>query len=158
MHDNARSVSIKAPSPKIWIIEPKHDLRYASAPPGCACRTHFGCNLRCACVQCIFRLAKCDRNIARFFGNNERNDDWNVFSFGVTYDSVAQKWRILAMFGELLGRYYWDLKQRLKAKILNWVLLYNKVAVTRCELWPSKKASCAQLLRACGSCACGKSK
>ena len=29
----------------------------------CDCGTHFGSNLRCACVQCILRLAKCDQNI-----------------------------------------------------------------------------------------------
>ena len=56
--------------------------------------------------------------ISHIFGNNERNDDSNLRSFGVSYDSVAQKWRILAIFWELLGR-YWDLKQCLKAKILN---------------------------------------
>jgi hypothetical protein len=52
-------------------------------------------------------FAKCDRNIAHYFGNNERN--W--LSFGVSYDFVAQKWRI---FGILLGS-YWDLKQCLKS-------------------------------------------
>jgi hypothetical protein len=59
----------------------------------CACGTHFGSNLRCACVRRIFRLAKCDQNIAHYFGNNERN--W--LSFGLSYDFVAQKWRILAI-------------------------------------------------------------
>ena len=39
-----------------------------------------------------------------FFGNNERNDHGNLHSFGVNYDSVAQKWRILAIFQKLLGR------------------------------------------------------
>ena len=47
----------------------------------CVCGTHFGSNLRCACVRCILRLAKCDRNIAYYFGNNKRN--W--LSFGVPY-------------------------------------------------------------------------
>jgi hypothetical protein len=60
----------------------------------CVCGTHFGSNLRCECVRCILRLAKCDCNIANYFGNNERN--W--LSFGVSYDFVAQKWRILAIF------------------------------------------------------------
>ena len=64
----------------------------------CACGTHFGSNLRCACVRCILRLAKCDRNNADYFGNNERN--W--FSFGLSYNFVAKK-RILAIFGKLLG-------------------------------------------------------
>ena len=32
----------------------------------CACRTHFGSDLRCACVRCIFRLAECDHNIVNF--------------------------------------------------------------------------------------------
>ena len=40
-------------------------------------------------------------------------------------------------FGKLLGR-YWDLKQWLKAKILNQVLLYKKVAVARCDHQKSK--------------------
>jgi hypothetical protein len=73
----------------------------------CARGTHFGSNLRCVCERCILRLTKCDRNIAHYFGNNERN--W--LSFGVSYDFVAQKWRI---FGKLLGS-YWDLKQCLKS-------------------------------------------
>ena len=30
---------------------------------GYACGTHFGSDLRCACMQCIFRLAKCDRTL-----------------------------------------------------------------------------------------------
>jgi hypothetical protein len=55
-------------------------------------------NIRCACVRCILRLAKCDRNITHYFGNNERPVDENELSFGVSYDFVAQKWRILAIF------------------------------------------------------------
>ena len=40
------------------------------------------------------------------------------WQFIVSYAFVAQKWRFLAIFGKLLGR-YWDLKQCLKAKIIN---------------------------------------
>ena len=47
--------------------------------------------------------------ILHIFGNNERTDNWNLLSFGVSCYFVASK---------LIGR-YWDLKQRLKAKILN---------------------------------------
>ena len=85
----------------------KHDLQCAAATCGgvmcscnlrCACGTHFGSNLWYACVRCIFRVAKCNHNIAHFFGNNERTDNWNLLAFGVSYDFVAQKWRILAIF------------------------------------------------------------
>ena len=69
---------------------------------------HFGSNLRCACVRCILRLVKCNCKIAHYFGNNEIK--W--LSFGVSYDFVAQKWRILEIFhkkesilGKLLARY-----------------------------------------------------
>ena len=70
----------------------KHDLRCAAATPQvamcgrklrCVCRTHFGCNLRCACVQCFLMVAKCDHNFARFFtkkGSNfisNLNDDFS---------------------------------------------------------------------------------
>ena len=64
----------------------------------CAFGKYFGSNLRCACVLCILRLAKFDRNNAHYFGSNERN--W--FSFGVSYNFVAKK-RNLAIFGKLLG-------------------------------------------------------
>ena len=97
------------------------DVRLQLAEVRCACETHFESHLRCACVRYILKLAKCDLNIAHYFGNNERT----LLSFGLSYDFVAQKWRILAnfsqnkpIFGKLLGR-YWDLKQCLKAKILN---------------------------------------
>ena len=70
------------------------------------------------CMRAVYSQAcKCNRNIAHFFGSNERNVDSNMFSFGVSYNSVAQKWRILAIFGELLR--YRDLKHCLEAKILN---------------------------------------
>ena len=39
-------------------------------------------NLQCAYVRC-------NRNIAHYFGNNERTDGWNLLSFGVSYDFVA---------------------------------------------------------------------
>ena len=48
----------------------------------------------------------------------KENDNRHLLSFGLSYDSVAQKWRILAILEELLGR-YWNLKQCLKDKILN---------------------------------------
>ena len=72
----------------------KHDLLCATVTCGgalceskfrCACGTHFGSNFQCACVQCILRLAKCNRNIAHHFGNIKTNDE-------------TQKWRILAIF------------------------------------------------------------
>jgi hypothetical protein len=101
----------------------------------CACGTHFGSNLGCACVRCILRLAKCDRNITHYFGNKERN--W--LSFGISYNFVAQKWRILEFFYKKINfGSYWDLKQCLKAKIINQVLLYNKVAVASCDHQKSK--------------------
>jgi hypothetical protein len=58
-------------------------------------------------MKCILRLVKCDRNIAHFFGNNERTEDLNLLSFGVSYNFVAQKWRILAIFhkNQFLGNY-----------------------------------------------------
>jgi hypothetical protein len=74
----------------------------------------YGSNLQCAFVRCILRLAKCDRNVTHYFGNNYRN--W--LSFGVSYNFLAQKWSILAILGNLLES-YWGLKQCLKAKILN---------------------------------------
>jgi len=86
----------------------------------CACEIHFGSNLQCACVRCILRLAKCDHNIAHYLGNNEKN--W--LSLGVSYNFVAQKWRILAIFYKKIK--FWEItwkllgfKQCLKAKILN---------------------------------------
>ena len=52
----------------------------------CVYGTHFGSNLRCACVRCITRLAKCNHNIAHYFGKNERTDDENLLSFDISYD------------------------------------------------------------------------
>jgi hypothetical protein len=69
--------------------------------------THFGSNLQYACVRCILRLAKCDRNIAHYFGNNERN--W--LSFCVSYNFVAQKWRILAIFYKKIN--FWEIIRKL---------------------------------------------
>ena len=65
---------------------------------------HFGSNLQCACVRSIFRL---HRNIAHFFGNVERTDDSNLLSFGVSYNFVAQKWRILAIFYKKIN--FWEI-------------------------------------------------
>ena len=76
---------------------------------------------------CKVQSAKCNHNIACSL------EIMKGMTFEICY-SVAQKWRILANvdktinFWELLGR-YWDWKQFLKAKILNQVLPYNKVAV-----------------------------
>ena len=81
----------------------KNDLRCAAAicrgamcgsKLQCACRIHFHSNLRCVCMQCILRLAMCNQNIAHYFGNTERT----LLSFGVSYNFVDQKWRILAIF------------------------------------------------------------
>ena len=75
----------------------------------CACGTNFSSrSLRFACVRCILRLAKCDHNMAHYFDKNER--DW--LSFGVSYNFVAQKCRILAIFYErnpFLGNYLEDI-------------------------------------------------
>ena len=60
----------------------------------------------CDVRACIFRLAKCNHNIAHFFGNNERTD--NLLAFGVSYIFVVQKWMVLAIFhkrNEFLGNY-----------------------------------------------------
>ena len=40
--------------------------------------------------------------ILHIFGNNERTDELNMLSFGVRYDFVAQKWRILEFSGNYL--------------------------------------------------------
>ena len=40
-------------------------------------------------MQCIIRLVKCDHNITHYFGNNERTDNFNLLSFGVSYNFVA---------------------------------------------------------------------
>jgi hypothetical protein len=79
----------------------KHDLRCAAATcEGAMCSS----KLRCACVRCILRLAKCDRIIASYFGNNERH--W--LSFGVSYNFVAQKWKILAILKKkIFGQIAW---------------------------------------------------
>jgi hypothetical protein len=90
------------------------NVRLQLAEVRCACRTLFGSNLQYWWVQCIFRVAKCDRNIALF-----------LLLFGVSYNFVAQKWRIFAIFykkkstsGKLLWK-YWNLKQCFKGKIFN---------------------------------------
>ena len=49
--------------------------------------------------------------ILHIFHNNERTDNLNLLSFGVSYYFVAPNWRILAIFhkktifGKLIGRY-----------------------------------------------------
>ena len=48
--------------------------------------THIGWNLRCACVQCIFRLAKCNRNLAHFLGKMQV---MNTLSLGVNCNSIS---------------------------------------------------------------------
>ena len=45
-----------------------------------------------------FKACEVRPHIANYFGNNERTDDCYLLSFGVSYDFVAQKWRILAIF------------------------------------------------------------
>ena len=48
-------------------------------------------------MQCIFRLAKCDHKFARFLAIMQEMKIENSLSFGVNYNSVAQKLRILAI-------------------------------------------------------------
>ena len=58
--------------------------------------------------------------IAHYFDNNERSEDSNLLSFGVSYNFVAQKWRILAIFPpkksifKLQNRYFYIIKLRLE--------------------------------------------
>ena len=47
-------------------------------------------------VWSIFRLAKCDCNFALFY-HNARYENLDALSFGVNYNSVAQKLRFLAI-------------------------------------------------------------
>jgi hypothetical protein len=103
------------------------DVRLQLAEVRCAvasCDVHAEpilvvCNLRCACVRCILRLGKCDRNIAHYFGNNERTDDANVLSFGVSCDFVAQKWRILAIFPKNVN--FWEITW----KVLEYITMFK---------------------------------
>ena len=54
----------------------------------CVCAVHFkACDVR--------------PKIANYFGNNERTDNNHLLSFGVSFNFVAQKWRILAIFLEI---------------------------------------------------------
>ena len=103
----------------------------------CACGTHFGSNFWCACVWCILRLAKCNHNIAHYFGNNERTDNWLKYlvfwcklqygiKIGVIFTIFQKKKE--KKIGEVTYR-YWNLKQYLKTKILNQMFLYSKVVV-----------------------------
>ena len=105
----------------------------------CASGTNFGSNLQCACVRCIFRLTKCDRNIAHFLVlMKEMTIECCLILIlqlknGGFYNFLTNK----SIFGKLLGR-YWDLKQCLKAKILNQILVCNKVVVASCDHQKSK--------------------
>ena len=70
---------------KVEIGEPKlvqsmtcdiqSQLQCAVASCDVRVRTHFGWNLLCACVQYIFKLAKCNSIFALFFSNNARYKD-----------------------------------------------------------------------------------
>ena len=51
------------------------------------------------CVRAVhFKACKVRPHIAHYFGNNERTDDKYLLSFGVSFNFVAQKWKILAIF------------------------------------------------------------
>ena len=56
----------------------------------CAGANPFFWNLRYACLRSIFRLAMCHHNFARF-------EEKKMSFFGVNYNSVPQKLRILAI-------------------------------------------------------------
>ena len=63
--------------------------------------------------------------ILQIFGNNERTDNRNLLSFGVSYYFVAQKWRILEIF-HTQKKQFWEInwkvsrfKTMFKTKILN---------------------------------------
>ena len=62
--------------------------------------SHFGSNLRC-------ELVRSATAILHIFGNNKRTDDRNLLSFGVSYDFVAQKWRILEIFHKKIN--FWEI-------------------------------------------------
>ena len=53
--------------------------------------------------------------ISHIFGNDERTDNWDLFSFGVNYYFVAQKWGISAIFH----------KKTIFGKIHNWKIWNN---------------------------------
>ena len=54
-------------------------------------------------MRCIFRLAKCDRSIAYFLAIiKEMTIEICFLSFGVSYNSVAKKWRVSAIFGRFI--------------------------------------------------------
>ena len=60
------------------------------------------------CVRAVhFKACEVRPHIAHYFGNNERTDDCNLLSFGVSYDFVAQKWRILAIFHKKIN--FWEI-------------------------------------------------
>ena len=46
-------------------------------------------------------------SMTSLFGSNERTDDRNLPSFGVSYDFVAQKWRILEIFHKKIN--FWEI-------------------------------------------------
>ena len=60
------------------------------------------------CVRAVhFKACEVRPHIAHYFGNNERTDDSHLLSFGVSYDFVAQKWRILAIFHKKIN--FWEI-------------------------------------------------
>ena len=116
----------------------------------CADTNQFFWNLQCACMRCIFRLAKFDHNFARFFSNNARYEDWKCPFF----------WSKLQFCSSTLRD-----RIRIKAEITSFDMRYYMNLIKLClRLWVTtiKKASCAQLrvrrdfgVRSCG---CGNSK
>ena len=102
-----------------WVYSPKHDLQCTVT----SCNVHAEPLLvvtwdvsECGAF-CSLQSATTILHVLLAIMKEMKIDIRNLLSFGESYDSVAQKWTILAILGELLGR-YWDLKQCLKAKIL----------------------------------------
>ena len=60
------------------------------------------------CVCAVhFKAWEVRPHIAHYFSNKERTDNYKLLSFGVSYDFVAQKWRILAIFHKKIN--FWEI-------------------------------------------------
>ena len=58
-------------------------------------------------MRYIFRVAKCDHNIEYFLAMMKMEIDGSLLFFGVSYNFVAQKWRILAIFHKKIN--FWEI-------------------------------------------------
>ena len=70
----------------------------------------FGSNLQCACMQCFLGLRSKTPISHIFFGNDERTDNWNLLSFGVSYKFCSSKIEDFSNFskkklGGIFGNY-----------------------------------------------------